>query len=269
MKDNSMKDYLLVTDLDGTLVTDRGIIPERNLEAISRFVGKGGRFAFATGRSVLGTERYAARAPLNTPSIVYNGGGIYDFGTKTLLWSHYLPTDYIALVHAAKERFPDVGIEIYNGGGVHYMNKNEHTRAHIALLGIDATDHGLDLPKSNKVMFTGDPGRLRELAACLEEMEHAGCEYVFSGEIYFELLPAGITKGAALQVLADMTGISPDRIMSIGDYYNDMAMLAVSAIGASPAGAPDDVKAVADVIVGSCEGGAVADFIEYLEDRFG
>jgi hydroxymethylpyrimidine pyrophosphatase-like HAD family hydrolase len=74
---------------------------------------------------------------------------------------------------------------------------------------------------------------------------------------------------AALQVLADMTGISPDRIMSIGDYYNDMAMLAVSAIGASPAGAPDDVKAVADVIVGSCEGGAVADFIEYLEDRFG
>jgi Cof subfamily protein (haloacid dehalogenase superfamily) len=269
MKDDSMQGLLLVTDLDGTLVTDRGVIPERNLEAIERFIGRGGRLAFATGRSVLGTERFTAKVPINTPSIVYNGGGIYDFKTKTLLWSRYLPQGYISLVRAVKERFPDVGIEIYTGGGVHYLHKNEHTKAHIALLGIDATDSSLDLLQSNKVLFCGDAGRLLEVSACLEQMPHSGCDFVFSSPIYFEILPEGITKGAAVAELAVMTGITPDRIMSIGDYYNDVAMLQASAVGAVPAGAPEDIRAIADLVVGPCENGAVADFIEYLEARFG
>jgi Cof subfamily protein (haloacid dehalogenase superfamily) len=269
MNNKSMQGLLLVTDLDGTLVTDRGVIPERNLEAIERFTGKGGRIAFATGRSVLGTERFAAKVPLNTPSIVYNGGGIYDFKTKTLLWSRYLPQGYISLVKAVKTRFPDVGIEIYSGGGVHYLHKNEHTKAHIALLGVDATDSGLDLLQSNKVLFCGDAGRLLEVSACLEQMEHSGCEFVFSGPIYYEILPEGITKGTALAELAVIAGITPDRIMCIGDYYNDAAMLQAAAVGAVPAGAPEDIKAIAGLVVGPCENGAVADFIEYLEDRYG
>jgi hydroxymethylpyrimidine pyrophosphatase-like HAD family hydrolase len=98
-------------------------------------------------------------------------------------------------------------------------------------------------------------------------MPHEGCDFVFSGPIYFELLPAGITKGAALAVLGEQLGITPDRILSIGDYYNDVAMLQASAVGAVPSDAPDDIKAIADLVVGPCENGAVADFIEYLEAR--
>ncbi|SHI01831.1 hypothetical protein SAMN02745823_01932 [Sporobacter termitidis DSM 10068] len=271
MNDTSMSGILLVTDLDGTLVTGKGAIPERNIAAIERFTGKGGRFAFATGRSVLGCEKFAARVPTNTPSIVYNGGGIYDFGEKKLLWSEFLPRDYDRIIKDVKTAFPDVGIEIYSGGHVYYINKNKYTKEHVAFQGITATDRDLDdMPADcNKILFCGETDRLRALSAHVEAMGNAGCVYVFSGPIYYEVLPEGISKGTTLKILAGLTGIGHDKIMSIGDYYNDLELLAASALSAAPSGAPDEVKSVADVVVCPCEDGAVADFIEYLEMRFG
>jgi Cof subfamily protein (haloacid dehalogenase superfamily) len=271
MNDTSMSGILLITDLDGTLVTDRGMIPERNVEAIERFIGRGGRFAFATGRSVLGTEKYAARIPLNAPSIVYNGGGIYDFGAKKLLWSESMPKDYGRIVREVKDGFPDVGIELYAGGSVFYVATNSYTKAHIAFQGITATGRTLDdMPaECNKILFCGDSDRLLEVSAAVDKLAHPGCVTVFSAPTYFEVLPEGISKGITIGILGDMLGIGPDAVMSIGDYYNDLEMLTVSALSAVPEGAPDDLKAVADVVVGKCEDGAVADFIEYLEARFG
>lgn len=271
MKNLSMSGILLLSDLDGTLVPDTGVIPERNISAIERFISKGGRFAFATGRSVLGTEKYAAKVTQNAPSIVYNGGGIYDFGTRTLLWSKNLPRSYTAIVREVRGAFPDVGIEIYSGGNVYYLNVNEYTKAHIAFQGISAEEIASndELPDSNKVLFCGEQTRIEALARHMEKIEIKGCAFVSSAPTYFEVLPEEVSKGAAAKILADILGIEHDKIMSIGDYYNDVELLEASAIAAVPAGAPDELKRIADVVVGESESGAVAEFIELLEDRFG
>ena len=270
MNKMAFRGVLLVSDIDGTLITEDRVIPPRNIYAIERFIKKGGRFAFATGRSVLGTQRFALQVPLNAPSIVYNGGGIYDFGTNKLLWSANLPGTYINIIKAVKKAFPDVGIEVYAGGSVYCLNKNEYTKEHVAIQGIDAVDKDAAevLPDSNKVLFCGDSARLSEVAALLETIDHTGCVNVSSAPIYFEVLPEGVSKGATVKVLADMLGITHDKIMGIGDYYNDLELIKTSAVGAAPEGAPDDIKHEADVVVGRCEDGAVADFIEYLEERF-
>ncbi len=261
---------LLVSDLDGTLVTDEGNIPQRNSRAIERFIEKGGRFSFATGRSVLGTERFASAVVTNAPSIVYNGGGIYDFSTKTLLWSKNLPDTYTVITKEVKRLFPDIGIEVYSGGSVYCMNKNKYTKEHIAFQGIDAADKDADeiLPDSNKVLFCGDSERILQARAHMEWLEHKGLVFATSAPVYFELLPEGISKGATVKVLADMLGIAHDRIMAIGDYYNDLELIGTAAVGAVPEGAPEDIKLAADIVVGRSENGAVADFIEYLEKLF-
>ena len=271
MSDTAMHGILLVSDLDGTLVTDKGAVPERNISAIKRFIGRGGLFAFATGRSVLGTERFAARIMPNAPSIVYNGGGIYDFGEKKLLWSEFLPRDYDRIVREVLTGFPDVGVELYSGGQVYILRNNRYTKSHIAFQNISASERSPDdIPEHcNKILFCGDNDRLREVAERLEQLEHNSYVFVFSGPTYFEVLPKGISKGVTVGVLADMLGVGADRIMGIGDYANDLELLAVSALGAAPEDALEEVKSAADIVVCKCEDGAVADFIEYLEDRFG
>lgn len=272
MNNQSMRGILLVSDLDGTMVTDRGTVPERNSAAIARFKEAGGSFAIATGRSVLGSERYAERLQPNAPCIVFNGGAIYDFTQKKTLWSKTLPEDYGKIIHVVEESFPDIGIEIYSGGQVYFVRKNSYTKEHLALQGIEAagTKGQHDLPPDcNKILFTGDNDKLRAVSERLEAMDHKGCVFVFSNPIYFEVLPEGISKGTTVRILADLIGIGYDKIMAIGDYYNDLELLAASAVSAVPSGAPEDVKSAAKVVVGPCENGAVADFVEYIEKNFG
>ena len=50
---------LLVSDLDGTLIGENFVVPQRNLDAIARFQQEGGSFAIATGRSILSGGHYA------------------------------------------------------------------------------------------------------------------------------------------------------------------------------------------------------------------
>lgn len=270
MKELSMRGILLVSDVDGTLVTDKGVIPERNITAIERFIKKGGRFTFATGRSVMGTHKYADQVSLNAPLIAYNGGGIYDRETQTMLWNTFLPRESAHIIAEVKSRFPDVGIQAYSGGYVYSVAKNEHTKKHIAvgsLTGYEKT--GEELPgELNKILLCCSSERLGAVSDHLAGLGIEGCAYVYSSPIYYEVLPEGVSKGVTVKILADILGISHDKIMGIGDYYNDLELIQTAAFGAVPAGAPDDLKAIADVVVGPCEDGAVADFIEYLEAKF-
>ncbi len=52
----------------------------------------------------------------------------------------------------------------------------------------------------------------------------------------------------------------------MGDYYNDLEMIKCADISAVPQDTPDDIKTYADFAAGSCENGAVADFIDYLTE---
>ncbi len=266
MNDLPMRGKLLVTDLDGTLVMEGGHIPARNIDALARFVRAGGQTAFATGRSAPSAKRFTAQVSPTVPSIVCNGGGIYDFSSDAMLWSVSLPAAYTELVESAKTAFPDVGIEVHSGGSVHFLVKNAQTKEYPDYPALSAVQPP---PDGHKVLFCSDNARLLELSDHLEACGRRGCDFVFSSPGCFELLPRNISKGAALKILADELGIAAEDIFSIGDFYNDVELLRESAIAAVPSGAPDDLKALADVVVGPCQIGAVADFVEYLEDRLG
>jgi Cof subfamily protein (haloacid dehalogenase superfamily) len=264
MSNSPLKGTLLVSDLDGTFISAQGIIPPRNIEAIERFTRKGGLFTIAAAK-------YACQVAVNAPAIVLNGAAIYDFGKKEILWSKYLPDGVSNLLEGVYKHFPDVGIEIYAGDNVYIVNNNEYTKRHVEYEKLNSIDVDLrNTPeKWNKALLAAAGARLAEVSEYVKGLRHGAWEYVYSNSIYFEILPAGITKGTAVRRLADMLNISHGRIMAIGDYYNDLALIQTAAVSAVPAGAPDDLKAEADVVVGLCGEGAVADFIEYIEAHFG
>jgi Cof subfamily protein (haloacid dehalogenase superfamily) len=270
MKDSTLSGILLVSDLDGTLVTDKKTIPARNIEAVRRFMEKGGRFTFATGRSVMGTLRFTQEVMPNAPIITYNGGCIYDCEKRTTLWNTFLDPSALRIIREVRNRFPDVGIEVYSSQYVYAVNRNQYTKAHISFGDLHEFERTADeIPENlNKVLFCCESGRLLEVSEHLEEFDHRGCAFVFSAPIYFEVLPDSVSKGITARILADMLNIPHGNIMAIGDYYNDRELLETSALSAVPSGAPDDLKQLADIVVGSCNDGAVADFIEYIEARY-
>jgi Cof subfamily protein (haloacid dehalogenase superfamily) len=260
---------LLVSDLDGTLIMDNGEIPLRNIAAIDRFTQNGGLFALATGRSDIACEKYVAQIAVNAPSIIYNGTAIYDFQKKKFLWGRYLPVKAFRMIGEVITRFPDIGVEAYSNGDIFLINENSLTDIHAAYESLKVFKKSIgELPANcNKILFAASSSRLRELEEFTLGREN-GCEYVMSASTYYEMLPAGVTKGTTVRVLADMLKIGQNMIMGIGDYYNDKKLLEAAAVSAVPADAPDELKALADIVVCCCDQGAVADFIEYIEKRY-
>ena len=70
MQYQPLSDYLLISDIDGTLVNTKKEIPPRNIEAIAHFREMGGRFTIATGRSPISAARIARKVRVNCPITV-------------------------------------------------------------------------------------------------------------------------------------------------------------------------------------------------------
>ena len=97
----NIKDILVLSDLDGTLLTAEQGIPEYNIQMINKFQELGGHFTIATGRSIESVSHYLNKLELSTPAIVYNGGIIYDFKNKMYIIKETLPESAKTAMHAA------------------------------------------------------------------------------------------------------------------------------------------------------------------------
>ena len=85
----SLSQWLIASDIDGTLNNKLRRLPERNEAAIKRFVSLGGRFTLASGRNPQSMEKHFKRLPIDgTPAVVINGAGLYDFKKKEMIYFH-------------------------------------------------------------------------------------------------------------------------------------------------------------------------------------
>lgn len=258
---------LLVSDMDRTLVTEKFTVPKRNLEAIDRFIGGGGRFALATGRVASSAAKYLGRVSINAPSILSNGASIYDFNTEKILWNTTLAPTAKTIVAKVLEKFPDVGAEIYKDEQIYIVGSNEWTERHIVNEGFNyrATDLESVPAGWQKLLFADENSRLCEVEDFIRSVGYSDCDFVFSNTMYFEGIPKGISKGTALLRLAEMLGIAHKNTVGIGDYYNDVSLVRSAGIGATVAGAPEELVDLAEFVAGPCADGAVADLVDYLE----
>ena len=64
-------DYLLVSDMDATLLDDNHTISEENRQAIDYFIKNGGRFTVATGRMVEAVRAYMPNLHINAPAVLH------------------------------------------------------------------------------------------------------------------------------------------------------------------------------------------------------
>lgn len=257
---------LLVSDFDGTLSIEGGIVPPRNLEALGRFTRGGGLFTVATGRVHNTFAAHAASLPLNAPAILGNGSILYDFSTDTYLRRYLLaptaPDDLAALAAV----FPTVGMELYHGDDIYAFRPNDAVRSHTRLVHMTYTECTLDsapLPWA-KALLEDDREVLLRAAEWMKS--HCGDRYeiVFSSGHLLEVIPKGCTKGSMTRTLAGLLSVAPENVYCIGDNQNDIPLLEVSAVPYAPSDCTDEVRAFGAKLLCPCREGAVADLIDLL-----
>ena len=69
---------IIMTDLDGTLLTDDKKILPQDMEAIKRFRAGGGLFSVATGRGYSMARSVVEKLELDIPAVLFNGAAVFD-----------------------------------------------------------------------------------------------------------------------------------------------------------------------------------------------
>lgn len=273
---------LIATDFDNTLVyTEAAIttgadippISARNRAALEHFIAEGGLFSVSTGRAMPAFSSYAADLPLNAPCVVANGAAIYDYRTNEALYTAYLDASVYDHMDELFLTFPDMTMEIYHADRrIHTINPNQYVRYHEHLTRTSAVEvksfREID-PPIIKVLFEDEPEVLKTIHDhILAQSWGVEYELVFSNDHLLELTKAGASKGGMVLRLAEILGVERKDIYCIGDHGNDISMLKVSALSFAPENAIPAVLETADVVVGHCRDGALADMIEELEKRY-
>lgn len=159
------------------------------------------------------------------------------------------------------------------------MNEQEKYHIRVAKFDYEAASFG-EIPDGwSKVLFAGENADIRAMTEYVKDKKSGGIEFsswrttgysdmefVESSDMFFEILPFGCNKGTALKKLCELKKLEGFKIAAMGDYDNDLPMMEYADISAAPAGANENVKPKADLVTkASCEDGAVAEFISYIE----
>ena len=258
---------LLVSDFDDTLYDFHHRIPPRNLEALGRWIGQGGRFTVATGRAHRTFAPYAHLAPINAPVVLSNGSTIYDFQTETMLVQTLLddraPGDFQTLMEA----MPSLGLETYHGEDIYVYRPNAITDAHMKKVGTDYEVRDIpDMPAPwTKAIVQQEYDVLLRAREWLEEHCPGRYEAGFSNRGYLEITHRGCNKGGMVARLLEMLHIPRENLYCVGDNQNDIPMMALSAIPFAPANCAQEVKDWGATILCHCDDGVIGDIVDRLD----
>lgn len=93
-----MKYKLIVSDIDGTLISSRGEISSRTKELVKIYQKKGGKFSIATGRMLESILPFINELEIDIPVIIYNGSQIVDVNNNKIIYE--LKLDYKVAIEA-------------------------------------------------------------------------------------------------------------------------------------------------------------------------
>lgn len=244
---------LIAVDLDGTLLNSEGDPHDIDREALKRCIDNGIVVTIATGRLYAGTRAAAHAIGIKGTVACADGSHLVEVsGDRTLMHcgvvpeaagrlrdfvsEHALPTFLFAentIVHdETGEPFLDF-VRIWSAD----MRPTERV-----------VDHPLWQDGGITAMVTLGPEAT--LRACMftiqSQLDHQVQAAAFPlrrGDLWGMIARAkGGTKGSAVELIAKEHGFGLDACVSVGDWMNDIPMLAVTGRGFAMGQAPSEVK---------------------------
>lgn len=270
METKNLSDWLVVSDIDGTLNNKLRQLPKRNREAINRFVLEcNGNFTLASGRNVQSMRKHYENLPIaGTPAVILNGAGVYDYNHEKMLHFNAINDHAMDLVFELYKRFPLLEIEILTDKMIYTLNSHIFARVMVRADKLHYVNckHPEEIPRENwgKVIFLGMPDLIKRLRKYVDTLTDTRANFMSSSISSFEMLNEGVHKGTGVMKIAELYGIERSHTAAIGDYFNDYDMLKTVGLPACCGQAPKAMHEIAKFHACHCNRGAVADLLEYI-----
>ena len=251
-----MRIALVVSDVDGTLLTRDKRLTEAAVDAVQRLHAAGIGFTITSSRPAIGMGFLLEPLKITLPVGPFNGSSIVGVDMKAVE-QHLIPP---SAVQKSLELLNEYGVDIWlftneqwltkHPDGAYVPNEKRAIRADPTIVD-DFTPYA-----SRACKVVGSSSDFALLARCETEMQKAlgtQATAVRSQDYYLDVTPPGQNKGTFVQAMARRLKISTDEIATIGDMHNDVAMFGVSGLSFAMGNASDEVKQHAKRVTASNE----------------
>ena len=258
---------LVVSDVDGTLLTKDKTLTDGARDAVRRLHAAGIGFTITSSRPTIGMRFLIEPLAIMLPVGAFNGSSIVAPDLKSIE-EHLIPA---SAVTRSIEVLNEFGIDIWlftddkwltrNGDGEYVPNERRAIRADPTVV----TDFSPYLATACKIVgSSADPALLQRCELAMQQALGAQATAVRSQSYYLDVTPPGCDKGTFVQAMAKRLGISTDQVATIGDMQNDLAMFKKSGVSFAMGNATDDVKQQATHVTASNEDEGFAAAIEMI-----
>lgn len=247
---------LIVTDVDGTLLSSTQELSARTAAALNEAAALGVPTVVATGktRGPWARSLYEKLGEENRkmPGLFIQGLVTCD-GRGNVLKSRTLgKADVKDILRFAKTR--DSVVVAFCGENIVCSTRNEYTDKVLDYGEPEPVECGDLLAKSdeydvNKVLLFGDDEAVKRYRVEAETILADVCDITVAVPGMLEFLPKGASKGSAVRELCEAMEIDPANVMALGDGENDKEMLAYVGLGIAVGNASAATKLVADVVM--------------------
>ena len=248
---------LIISDIDGTLISPAGSLPAENVVALGLAAARGVRLAVATIRKRDSAEQIASRIGSACTLVCDGGATIYD-QQGTRLYSQTIPLDLARALAALADKHKLPLLTTIDE--LNYCTPGSHPAAHIAAQGVDVATAmaALDRPPS-RFIVRGELGAellMRAFAdAPLSFVRHYHADGTLADAA---ITHADATKAAALDFLCRHWALDPADVLALGDAEADIGMLRLAGVGVAVGNAQEAVKAAADWVAPDAADAGVA-----------
>lgn len=248
---------LLLFDLDGTLLRSDKSISSFTMEALARCRQRGLLLGVATARSEQNARRFLA--DLRPDAVISSGGALAKWREKEIYRAAFSSFETQRLLDAAQSVCPGgCGITV-DTLHTHFWNDKEALKQVGPSWGESVYTDYLDFRESALKICVelSERAQAERIAASV-----AGCVWVkFSDGDWYSFSKEAATKERALVALSAQAGIPFDQMIAFGDDYGDISMLQLCGKGVAMGNAIPEVKAAADMGIGSNDEDGIAHFL--------
>jgi len=257
LKDELRNIKLIVSDIDGTLVSDDGTIGTETKKLIKQLSELGVTFTLATGRLHSAAEEIAKEIALEGPIISLDGSLIRTYPEDKIIYENFIKHKYVnrALKFAEENLF---NIVLCHADKVYYTEQNTIIPELLSKYGAiyeEVSSYNDYINGTLEIVFTSDMKyALKKVAERFIFPYSLGCSISFfrsqrrNNIFYLEVRKSGCSKGTALKRVLKYLNIKTFEAAVLGDWYNDISLFDTKALKVAVANAIPEILKKADII---------------------
>jgi Cof subfamily protein (haloacid dehalogenase superfamily) len=263
---------LLLSDVDGTLVTQEKELTARSIQAVHELHDAGIHFAITSGRPPRGMGMLIEPLALSTPIAAFNGGIVVE-PDMTVVEERAVPTGLVPEIVALLEGY---GLDVWLYRGADWFVRDLEA-PHIAreaftvqfqptlVESFDGKSDGV----AKIVGVSDDHGAVESASSAAHDTFGDHVSAARSQPYYADVTHPDANKGHVVQFLSAKFGIPEAEIATIGDMPNDVLMFARSGLSIAMGQSGREVQRAARRVTAANDDDGFAEAVErfVLEER--